>query len=68
MSWLDEVANEDKKGSHDIKVQKRKLLPRFSVNLLDKDYEAVQAYCEKMGMSCAALARMLLLKEISSKE
>ncbi len=66
-SFIDDFKDDNKQGSHKLKknAANRKLKPRFSVNLLDDDYKQVQDYCEKMGMSCAALARMLLLKEIT---
>lgn len=70
MSFIDDFQNENKAGSHELEKQgkpKRILKPRFSVNLSDDDYERVKDYCNDMGISCAGLARMLILKEISKK-
>ena len=69
MSFIDDFKSEEKQGSHEITEKKsnRKLKPRFSVNLSDSDYEEVKAYCESRGISCASLARVLILDEIKSK-
>lgn len=67
MSFIKDFKNDEKAGSHELGKEnkpKRKLKPRFSVNLSDSDYEKVKEYCESRGMSCAALARMLIMKEI----
>ena len=64
MSWA-EKAKEQSVGSHDVeKTTKRVMKPRFSVNLNDDDAALVKSYCERVGLSQAALARMLILREI----
>ena len=78
-SFIDDFKNEDIPSSHEIVEKaaesvepKRKgkplQKPRFSVNLTDDDFERLQVYCDQIGMSYAALARTLLLKEISKAE
>lgn len=75
-SFIDDFKNEDIPSSHEIvetaaesvePKRKGKPLqkPRFSVNLTDDDFERLQQYCEKVGMSYAALARMLLMRELN---
>lgn len=67
MSFIKDFKNDDKAGSHELKNNdkpKRNLKPKFSVNLSDSDYERVKRFCESRGVSCAALARMLILNEI----
>lgn len=67
MSFIKDFKNDEKAGSHELKKNdkpKRTLKPKFSVNLSDSDYERVKIFCESRGVSCAALARMLILKEM----
>ena len=67
MSFIKDFKNDEKAGSHELKKNdkpKRTLKPKFSVNLSDLDYERVKTFCECRGISCAALARMLILNEI----
>lgn len=66
MSFIDDFKSEEKKSSHELAQKKsnRKLKPRFSVNLSDEDYDRVKDYCESRGISCASLARMLILDAI----
>jgi len=68
MSFINDFKNDAKTGSHELKPThepKRILKPRFSVNLSDEDHLRVKNYCESMGLSCAALARMLILEKIN---
>ena len=79
ISFIDDFKNEDISSSHEIvetaaesaelkRKDKQRQKPRFSVNLTDDDFERLQKHCEQIGMSYAALARTLLLKEISKAE
>lgn len=71
MNFIHDFKNENSPSSHEIvktgneRSSKQKQKPRFSVNLTDDDFERLQQYCEQTGMSYAALARTLLLREIS---
>jgi hypothetical protein len=68
MSFINDFKSDAKTGSHDLKPinePNRILKPRFSVNLSDEDHLRVKEYCASMGLSCAALARMLILEKIS---
>jgi hypothetical protein len=70
MSFINDFKSDATTGSHDLKPinePKRILKPRFSVNLSDEDHLRVKEYCASMGLSCAALARMLILKEMERK-
>jgi hypothetical protein len=67
-AWLDDIKDETKLGSHELSEKsepKRKLKPRFSVNLSDADHVRVKKYCDDMGISCAALARTLILEKLN---
>ncbi|WP_339667805.1 hypothetical protein [uncultured Paraglaciecola sp.] len=68
MSFINDFKDDAKTGSHELKPinqPKRNLKPRFSVNLSDEDHLRVKEYCSSMGLSCAALARILILEKIN---
>ena len=68
--WLSDFKNDNKPSSNEIAKKaepRRKLKPRFSVNLSDEDYHRVKSYCDDVGISCAALARTLILDKLNSK-